>query len=241
MKKISIWAARHRLASQLILVLIHLLLIGIALKLALELYVLDWQVPAFLFWLTITGYVSCILFYPFKKHKRGLWKHSYSRQKSFDFLMVVSSFLIILITSNQVMFNLTAESNVNLNARATFISYSSGMMNETTELSKKEIRKKRKALRKRFRKVLKEKLLQIKKIKKEEGQKDNSVDKIFLFLLLILLAAGLSLLVVMGACSLACNGAGAGAMFLLLFGTAAIVIGMFFGIRAIFRNRSRVN
>ena len=66
--------------------------------------------------------------------------------------MVVSSFLIILITSNQVMFNLTAESNVNLNARATFISYSSGMMNETTELSKKEIRKKKKGIEKKIQK-----------------------------------------------------------------------------------------
>lgn len=233
MRKISIWAKRHKWSARVMIIVsfIFLNFIGVAIGILFkeqELYI-----PAIVFVLSVSFYFLAFILYPQKqRRKKQVSTGFYIKQKSCDFILAASAFLMVMYAGNHpnILFfnnhfvNATVAGHTSLpedSATKTYksiSSFSSSMKDKNGKILKWKERKK----------LLK---TQIKGIKKENNLKDG--EKTGLIILSIFVALGLIYLVASAACSLSCNGADGAALLVGIGGTALVIFLLVLVLRSI--------
>lgn len=235
MKKLSKWAARHVLASRLIIVACHLLLLIGALGVGFLTYAFDIHLPAGLCFTLGNVFLLVYFLYPNKKQKSVFFKHTYIRQKSSDFLLVLIYPLVIASAINVFAFS-PDSSRKSSGAKAVLIV---DVIHPEVEQKSKKAQKHE--LKEKFRKSKKAFKAKLKALKKDFRVKNGKAPSTFEKILLLLLAlAGASILafgVTALACSLSCSGQGALAAILAIVGAVGILWLLVIAIKAIFRKR----
>lgn len=239
MLALSKWAFRNPITARLLIALGHILVIANALFLGLLLFWFDWASSTLTIVVLVSIYGIAYLRYPAKLSR--LTKQKYRKQKTSDFLMVLSYALLIAFSLNNY---LTMEDNpgvANHKVSETAVLFSAlaapaapaAVVSPKAPLTKAE---RRQARRSQF-KALK---TQIKAWKKENKgrKKGGEVGKILLTCLVICFAIGLAFLLAILACSLSCNGQGSLAVLLVLGGLTGIVWLSVIAIKGIFRDKS---
>ena len=220
MRKISHWASRHTWLTRFIIIGIYVLLNLIGLFLGDLLFSVGVVInPLFLF--AISSMVLTGLFlYPSRKEKNK-YRNFYLRHKTADLFLASSTFLFLTYGGNHLN-NSKPSRNSNLYAASVSVP-----ANDTRLLPNKVIREnkdpqpetKKPLSKKALKKMLKSKLHEWRKHYKEAG----SGGKAALIILSILVAAGLIFLLAALACSIACSGAEALSVIVLILGVGLII------------------
>lgn len=239
MKKLSLWASRHKWPARIILVLSLQLLNLTGIVTGLLLKDMGLFLPSFTFLLVVFVYFATLFYYP-KKQEKHLYATGvfYFRQKTCDGLLAAAAFFMFLCISNdktpfKTYFagygTVTASVPVvvkdsSFNAFRMLVTFAKSMKDEDGKMLKWKERKV----------LLKE---QIKKIK-QSGELSRS-SKTILTILLILVAIGLIFAALGLACNLSCNGHDGAAVLVGVGGTVLIVFLVIVGIRAMYPGKRR--
>jgi hypothetical protein len=227
MKRISLWAKRHKWSARLLVIIINILLIALAVNVGDLLQQLGIVFPALS--ITLCSIVCAILFVLYPVGERV----SYHRRKIFDILVGGSSFILVLCISNSstvITPNVTAHAAVYVRP---VVSPSAHPVLEfikiiqSTDVAKLSNRQKLKLLKEQF-----------KRIKKDKSVSDG--DKGPLVALSILVALALLYGLAALSCSIACSGSGALAWLVFLGGTTLIVLLLVRTIKRINSGKKRV-
>ncbi len=101
-RKIGYWALNHRKLTRVLHFVGHVMLAGCALFLGKQLHqigVITTDVTTY----ALAGVTSIVaLLYPSRKHKKGLFKNTYRKQKLFALVMVMSGFSLFLNMGNRL-------------------------------------------------------------------------------------------------------------------------------------------
>src|SRR5690349_14302057 len=105
MRKLSYWAKYHPVQSRIIIAFSHVLLTGIAVWLAWQLFLQGIQVQSALVYVFLLLFILAAVMYP--RFKTGVKKTVgvYRRQKACDLVVAICGFAMACIYSNQVFFN----------------------------------------------------------------------------------------------------------------------------------------
>lgn len=238
MKKISAWGRQHPWKARIIIVTSHVLFILLALYAGRSLWEMELQLPAGIMYGLMAVYLFAAITYPRKKDKTAENRNAfYIRQKSRDFLLLASTFGMVLIFSNnpgysfapmQPLFASSAISVIKEKPTAAEI-LESLKHRDKSSLTRMEKR----ILKQEFKKQLKTYALASIQGKKEA--RDNAG----LVILAIVGAIGLLALVAMLACNISCSGSDGGAIVVGLLGTAAVIIGLVLVLRSIKRKNAK--
>jgi hypothetical protein len=220
MKKLSIWAKDHPWPARLIIVISHILLFILAWDLGLRTASLDIYLSSFVAkFLGVLFCMACIL-YPIKGVTKGVFRHSYVRQKSADFVVLLTTFLMFTSVFNALFFSPVA---VYWKAEPKVVQ----IVNKTTEVrenafpSMKDVKRAMKKYEKQIRKDMR-----AAKKRFKQQQNDDGV-KILLTILVVVGAIFLLGLIGSLSCTLSCNGQEglAGVVFVLgLGGVITLVV-----------------
>lgn len=234
MKKLSVWAKNHKQSARIAIVISFLLIITTGIITGTLLNELGIIIPASALIVILCIYFISILAYPSLRQKTKIAADRfYQWQKTCDFTLALSGFLIIVYVSNGdfralrniPVQNATAASSTSLpgdsSSQKTYKSISAFSASLKNEEGKKLRLKERK-------KLLKE---QVKAIKNSTDMSKGG--KIALIILSVIVALGLLSLVASLACGLSCNGSAAGAILVAIGGTALVVYLLIITIRAI--------
>lgn len=236
MKQLSLWAKGNPWKARLIIIVSHILILLLAWFTGNEISGLSDELPGYLKIIFVLVFVIAAFSYPVKKSKTV---YSYAKQKTCDFLLVLSTFGMVtgIAASGEISFGslsplyASTPSAINNNkkdptAEQILASLKYRDKNSLTRVEKR-------ILKAEFKKQLK--IWTLAKISgnKEEGGKAG------LLILAIVGAVGLFFLVASLSCSLSCNGSDAAAIVVLLLGTAAIVLGLLAVIRSINRKKRK--
>jgi protein-S-isoprenylcysteine O-methyltransferase Ste14 len=220
MRKISHWASHHTWLTRFIIIGIYLLLNLIGLFLGDLLFSVG-VVMKPLFLLSGCFIVLLGLFlYPSQKEKNK-YRNFYLRHKTADLLLAASTFLFITYGGNHLN-NAKPASTSNLYAASVSLPAKDTrlILNKVSRENKDPQPETKKPLsKKELKKILKSKLHEWRKHYKEAGNGGKAA----LIILSILVAAGLILLLSALACSIACSGAEALSIVVLILGVGLIV------------------
>ncbi len=207
MKKLSKWAQRHPIAARLIIAISRLLIIANGLLAGLLLFFNDWEHASYTLCLLIISFSLLFIFYPKRRHKSGPFKYSYRSQKTHDFGLVIFSFLMLSVgTNNWLAKNIS--NTTSATPIATFI-----------------VHKQKKPSKRQFKKQLRKELRALKKVfKKRKNKKGTVLMRVLLTLLLIGLAVGLGLSIAVFSCNLSCSGQDGLAVLVAIVGFGGIII-----------------
>ncbi len=237
MKKISVWAKHHVFAARCVIIISCLLLTIAGISTGILLNDLAVVIPSVIGNLVILLYVGGVAFYPFRSDKRKIGANRfYKKQKIADFVLALSTFLLIVFVSNHRFSNLryfpalpTAAAS-SLPADSTVKTYksiaafSASMKDENGKTLKWKARKV----------LLKE---QIRAIKRSNDKTKG--EKVALIILSVLAALVLLSLVAMAACSLGCSGSEALAIIVGIGGTALVILLLVHLIRSITNKKKK--
>ena len=230
MKKISLWAYRHKWPARFLIVVSFIFLNCLGLFLGNALTVAQFNIPSL--WIYATSFVFIVGFisYPSRKEKNR-YKNFYRRQKISDFVLVSITFLLVIgfgnhyhLQKNQSPFRFTY---VNATAIEGINKYSS------TENS--IVPKKKNSLIKTWKSKLKENIRRIKKEYKDASPGERTA----LIILSIIVALGLFLLLMSLSCSLSCAGSDGAALVVGILGTSLIIFLLVRVIKRINRGRPK--
>jgi hypothetical protein len=227
MKNLSFWAKTHPLKARWLIALAHCALFPLAGLLGFLLFLDDFGHSPLTLDVCLTLFLLGVVFYPLKGAKHLLWRHSYRRQKAFDFAVLLSGFLALA-------------SFVGLKLAQPIAYQSAGRATHTATLVAGSAKEKAahwakktnwRALRKHAH-ALKSELRAAEKFGKADGQKAlKVVGTIFVLLFAIALMAGVSVL----ACELSCSGQEGAALLVAVGGFALIVFLAVWAIRGIWK------
>ena len=232
MKTLSKWARANPVTARILIACCHILLVLHACILGFALFVLDWGESRLLLTAAAIVFGISYLLYPKKSRKTGWFRHSYARQKTHDFSLVLSYALVIALGFNNFatreevspvppdvprqMSMVSAPESV-----VTSIPERFRHLNEKPRELKKQIRHELKALKKDLRK------------QGNKGMDDGA--KIVLILLTIAATLLLGYLLTVLACNIACSGQEGLAWVVWLGGGAGLIFLMILVIRNIAR------
>ena len=230
MKKISRWASRHKWPARLLIVISFIFLNCLGLFLGNALTVSQFTIPSLWIYATAFIFITGFITYPSRKQK-GSYKNFYKSQKISDFVLVSTTFLLVIgfgnhyhLQKNQSPFQFAYANATELTA-----------INKSSSRESSIIPKKKKSLIKTWKSKLKE---NIRKIKKE--YKDASPgERTALIILSIIVALGLLFLVLSISCSLSCAGSDGAALVVGLLGTGLILFVLTRVIKRINRGRPK--
>ena len=236
MRNLSIWAFRHAIAARLVIIFSQLMLAILAVLLANQLAILDIHFP--LWWMYLGFALFFISWFAYSRIRReSAWR--FAKQKILDFLLTALGFLLVMLLADQL--NQPNYSSSAVNA-ATFVKDPPAYKNPEAEKLLKAFKsgEKTKFTAKEKRILKKEFKYQLKKYALEEitGKKSDA-GQTALIVLTILVAVGLWLLIASLACEVSCSGSDAGAVIIVIIGTAAIIWGTVAVIKAINRGAKR--
>ncbi len=233
MKSISRWGKNHKQLTRLIIILSFILLTFLGIVTGTFLTDFGITTPAILFLSCILVYLMAVVTYPDKSLKGKKITHAifYTRQKTCDLLLAISTFFMIICLANDPqrissIFNplyaatpapvIPKDSSVK--KYASFAAFSASLKDENGKSLKWKEKKK----------LLK---TQIRAIKKADDLSKGG--KVALIILSVLAAIGLIYLVAALACSISCNGSEAAAIIVGVGGAALIIFLLIVAIRAI--------
>jgi len=236
MKKISFWAKDHKWASRILIIVSIALLNVIGIITGILLNNLNVVIPVFIFYLILIIYLASFIVYPAKANKRRTsFKTFYGWQKTCDFILSASAFVMIICITNgspaiKIFKNLYAATPVSVPSDSATKSYKSikEFSASLKDASGKSLPWKEK------KKLLKE---QVRGIKKANDMSQGG--KIALIILSALVATALLTLIAAAACDLSCSGSDAAALIVGVGGTALIVFLLIIAIRAITGKKKR--
>ncbi|HAD12464.1 MAG TPA: hypothetical protein DCF33_08495 [Saprospirales bacterium] len=228
MKNLSRWAKSHPIQARWIIAAAHLLLFLLAFCAGFLLWLNDFEYSPIALDVFTTLFLLGVIFYPIKRAKHLLWKHSYERQKTFDFVIVLTGFL-----------SLTSLTSIKMEQAS--MSASTAYALKTASLMPEEKSSQRTSFREKISwrhlvknaKMLKKELKQARKLSKTEG--DQVGLKILLTVLTFILAIGLAGVIAYLSCWLACDGMEGAATLVAIGGVALIVFLTIISIRAIWQ------
>ena len=237
MRKISNLAKKHKWAARFLIVARYLLVNYLGIISGIFLNDLSVLIPSSVFVFFILLFFTGLIIYPDKvrKEKNISRENIYRLQKSFDLILVLSTFVMVIYTGNHFKnpftnfisarassFSLPADSNSK--KYKSIEAFKTSMKDADGNLLKWKERKK----------LLKE---QVKAIKKSSDTNDGG--KVVLIILSVLVAAGLLYLIAAASCSLSCSGADGAAILVGVGGTAAVVLLTILVIRSILRKSKK--
>jgi hypothetical protein len=216
MKNISIWASRHKWPARFIIIGSFFILNLIGLFLGDALTLSQITIPSL--WIYAIGFIFIAGFitYPSRKQK-SKYKNYYKKQKSFDLLLISTTFLLIICFGNH--------SNLSKNQSPFGFTYANATaltVISNPELNKTSIDpspKKKTSLIKNWKRKLKENIKTIRREYKDATPGERTA----LIVLSIIVAFALFLLVLSASCSLSCSGSDGAALLVALLGTGLIV------------------
>ncbi len=235
MKKISIWAKRHPRSARITIFVFFVILNVLGFTTGMLLNDTGIYLPVFAIVFFICLYAAGFIAYPFKniRGKYRMTASGYIHQKTCDFLLAGSTFLMIVYFGNhrEILFRyslpftqaIASSSTLPATsvAKPSYKSVSAFLRSMKDENGKLLSWKERK-------KLLKE---QVRAIKKADELSNGA--KTALIVLSVLVAAGLIYLVGVIACSLACNGSEAAAWIVAIGGTGLVIFLLILAIRSI--------
>lgn len=235
MRKISLWAKHHRAPAIVLIVSIKIIVALLAFYLGSTLLKLDRHIPISVLFFSIGTLVIAVLGYPSRWATNLTKNQFYIRQKTCDFTIAASAFLMIAtVTNNNLPIPGTA-----ITADTHAASFSRTPTAEEILASLKY--RDKSTLTRQEKRILKEefkKQLKVYVVAKIKGQKDEA-SKALLIALTVIAAVGLLYLLAALACSLSCNGSDAAAVIVGILGTALIIWGAIALIRRIARGHPR--
>ncbi|MEN8121626.1 MAG: hypothetical protein ABFS35_14845 [Bacteroidota bacterium] len=219
MKNLSYWGKNNPGKTRKIIAILHILLVFNAFSLATLTSLFDIDIPRAV--LLIFGGIFFIAYflYPSKKTKNGIFKYSYKKQKTLDFLLVVSYFLILSFGLKYTTIISETDHAKQLPILVQGDSPQQDVKNQgeplfDSKLTFKELRKK---IKSEFKELKKE-------LKKQKDKPGIVFLKVFLVILSLAAAIGLGYLIAALACSLSCSGMEGLAVIVLIFGWAGVVL-----------------
>lgn len=224
MKKLSAWASHHKWAARIIIICIYPMLNALAAIAGILLFQLNIELPLGLMIAAILICVGAIVYYPRRSDKYVKFAPAafYLRQKSCDFLLGLTTFLMVMFVINRLNTQLpfyeplmgasttetSAPKDSTLRQYKTIQAFSATMKDE-----------KGKALKWKERKKLLKK--QLRAIENDDELSDGA--KFFLIFLSCVVATGLLILLAALACEISCSGSEALAILVMLLGTGLLV------------------
>lgn len=239
MKKISTWAKHHKWPARFLIVIsfIFLNIAGILTGTLLD--ELNFTIPAAVLTLSFLAYFFGIIFYPSKSERKKLTSNLfYKKQKTCDFILAASTFMMLVCISNNGFRNLhyfpalqastyskpVLPTDSTVKTYKSFTAFLASLKNENGKsLHWKEKKK-----------LLKE---QIRAVKRSDELSTGA--KILLITLSVIVALGLTYLVAALACNLSCSGSDALAILVGLGGTALITILLIITLNAIMGKKKK--
>lgn len=220
MRKISVWAYRHKWAARCLLVIIHLLLIVLAWTAGSFLLAMNYTIPILFVYAMITAYCIGCCFYPLHNNRKQ-YRNFYRLQKTCDGILASASFLLVLSAAN---YQNTGGSPFYLSAIASVRPAVSFNVEKPIKPTATKFSFLQKIKQKLGEKILK---LRMHFKKASEGEK----------ILLIILAVLATMLLLFGvlslSCSISCSGSDALAVIVGILGTALAIFILVKMIRAI--------
>lgn len=239
MKKLSVWASRHKWPARILLILSLQLLNLAGIITGILLKDLGVFLPAFSFFLVTLLFFAGLFFYPAKQEKRlfapGIF---FRRQKICDGILALSAFGMFLCISNDktpfsTYFGQYGSAAASIpavykdstgNTFRMLVTFAKSMKDENGKMLKWKERKK----------LLKTQLSIIKK-----STELSAGAKTGLTILCVLVAIGLILLALGLACDLSCNGHDGAAVLVSVGGTALVIFLFIVAIRAIYPGKRK--
>lgn len=232
MKQLSYWGKQHPWPARIIIVIGHFVLLVSAVYIGLLSASNDWMIRPWQILSLVVILLFSMIAYPVKGIRKGLFKHTYRRQKFMDGTLVMCSFLLIAGTSNRYA-NLPAAIPQEMNPLSEFMVHKPSSL-ETKKFPKaKDFNRALKKMRKQARKSLRME----KKRMQANRRSDSSAGKIALTILLILGVVILWTLILSLSCNLSCSGNEGMAWIVFIGGTAGLVILSILAIQAIWKRR----
>lgn len=234
MKQISVWAKNHVYQARAYIILIKISLFFMAISIGKTIAEIGIVLPHWFFTFSAVIFLIIIVFYPNRlKGQRAKW-YIYSVRKSCGFILCFVSFILILSLANtNSFFYNRASADVN----ATTIS--NGPPTAAEIIASLQYRDKSTLTRQEKRILKKEFGKQIIVYAKAKLSGDKATaGKVFLVILTIIGAVGLSLLLASLACSVACGGADGLAILIMVVGLTGIIWGMIALIKRIKKGKS---
>ena len=230
MKQISFWGKSNPWTARMIIVFSHILLLILAyyfglLTASMEIFLS----PSVLTFFCILFCIVCIL-YPIKGMTKGIFRHSYVRQKAADFIIVLTTFLMFTSAFNELCFSPEA---IYWKAEPRVVR----IVNKTSEVREnafptmKEVKQAVKKYKKQVRKDMRTAKKRLQQNEASKGQKIvftllASVGAIVLFFLLSSLS-----------CTLSCNGHTGLAIAVFFVGLIALISLTVIAIKAIWKKK----
>lgn len=240
MKQLSAWAKVNPNSTRFIIVVLHILLVNLGIYTGISLYNLGILFPLSpLYGITIC-FVLLALLYPVGKQwaNKLQKKDYYVVRKSFDFLVVTCSFVMVVLVANS-SFNSSYGETVNASV------YEKGV-DKTKNPTAQEIlaslshrdksslsRSEKRILKKEFKRLLP---LYVKaKLRKD----DDTAGKIALTLVAIIGAVGLLYIIAALACNLSCSGSEGAAILVSLLGLIGVIFLLVIVIQKIYHKKPK--
>ncbi|MBX2923065.1 MAG: hypothetical protein KF746_12780 [Chitinophagaceae bacterium] len=228
MKKISVWAMRHPKQARLWIAGIKIFLFFEAWYIGNQLGVMGLRFSGDAFYFILLLFGIAVLTYPDKKNKKVYFSYRYYiRKKINDFIVALSSFIMLIVAFNTELFsplyNAAAASSV---APEPIHVYNTNPGSGERKITAKEKRQVKLQLKKQLKRLMVT-------VRGNKEAKNKGVK----FTLAIL--SGIVLMVVIAAlaCAIACNGQEVLAVIVLVLGLAGIICGLTAWIKSIYRKR----
>ena len=222
MKKLSFWAKANPKQSRVMIALAHVFTGVNALVLGGLFYFGDFDVSRWPLLIFANIFFFFFFLYPLKEQASGLFRNSYLKRKTLDFLLVFSAGMTLAFGVNH--FLSVSEPLLQLpEGKAKLIVHKTIPEKELkSDFSvKKELRQKSRQLRQNIKAEIKELKREFKKQHNEDGR-DNLI-KALLIILTITVAVTLGFLVAALSCNLSCSGYEGLAVVTLILGWGGIV------------------
>ena len=218
MKQVSFWALQHKFPAQIIIIICYLFLNIIGWITGDLLFSLNIILSSVFFYFIAIFVITTVLIYPKKKTKSS-YKHSYTRRKIADVLLITATFLFIIYSSN----SLNQHQSLNPLNSVFGISVIKPNTSKTVHIENTLSRKKGfHGSKKDYRK----KLHSIVKAVRKKYKDSSPAQKVILIILLIVVAIFLIFLISALACNIICSGAEALGYIVLVVGIAGVIFGL---------------
>lgn len=234
MKKLSIWAKHHKIASRVIIILSFILLTIIAYFTGTWFSDLGVIIPPVILFIALLLYLISIIAYPRRSgtHKKYRPKFFYVRQKGCDIVLAASTFIMMICLANNTdsfIYSFAPANAISVNSNVLPKDSSVKTFKSLKEFSSSMKDKEGKMLKwKERKKLLKE---QVRGIKKTENLSKG--DKGGLIVLSVLVALGLLTLIGALSCSIYCSGSEGAAILVGIGGSALVILLLVITIKAI--------
>ncbi len=237
MKNVIIWAGNHKLLAQFLLTTL-LLIIGLGgILLGISASLDGFNLGIFPFSVALTSaFLMILILYPSNKELRkiGVSRNYIQKWKMYDFALV-----LILAGSTFFLGNQSAQHD--LHERST-LHLMGSLLDAPTTMQVGNYSSNRPSLKNRFLKKIEsvqQGLIQFVQTVKEKSDSGRRALNALLFVLMYIGYLIIIFYAALFSCSLACNGMGAAAAIVLIGTQVLLLVGIFFGARALLKQRKK--